>query len=234
MNLADGSKIAPPDVAKSEVQLLRAFVERAIPARSVVLVTSALGGDGKSLTAYSLADCLARSGRRTAIVDATTESQHYVRLPNTQRSEQDGELAVYVPAPKAKTPLYREAASRFVETLRSAHEFTIIDSAALLQSEMAMALAETVDGVLLSVRLGRAPAEDDEQTLRMLERSAGNVLGVVAASAEAIEEFEGRGAGAKSGSLNGISLSWMGAMREAFAGLFAHLRPAGSASLLRP
>jgi Mrp family chromosome partitioning ATPase len=219
MTFANAAQSAPGDRSNSEVQLLRAYVERALPARSVILVTSATGGDGKSLTAYALADCLARSGRRTALVDATSETSHFVRLANAERSESDGELALYVPLPKPKIPLFREATSRFIENMRSAHEFTIVDGATLLKSEMAMAFAEAVDGVLLSVRLGRPPSGDDELTLLMLERSAGRVLGIVAASTEAIEAYERRGApstpGAEpTGVKRGVSFSWSGLLRH--------------------
>jgi Mrp family chromosome partitioning ATPase len=216
----------PGDSAHSEVQLLRAFVEREIPGRSVILVTSARDGDGKSLTAYSLADCLARAGRRTALVDGTTESSSYVRIANTGRGEGDGDLALYVPAATTRTPLFRDATQRFVENMRALHEFTIIDGAALLTSEMAMALAESVDAVLLSVRLGRPPSIDDESTSLMLDRSASRVLGVVAASPEAIDEYERRGAPQNAGAdaQRSPSPSWIEQIRRAWD---------GGASLLR-
>jgi len=212
-------------VANAEFQLLRAYIEREIPERAVVLVTSAKAGDGKSLTAYSLADCLARSGRRTALVDATAKGS--LALPPAERGNPDLDLAVYVPMPKPQSPLSREATRQFVEEVRSSHEFTIIDSAALLSNEMAMALAQAVDGVLLAVRVGRAPSDIDELTVRMLDRTGARVLGVVAAAPQAIDRFDRRRtAGAQTGVLTGArpahsGMSWLKPVRRVLVGILA-------------
>jgi hypothetical protein len=174
------------DSAGAEVQLLRAHIEREFKGPAVILVTSAKSGDGKSLTAGALADCLARSGRRTALVDTTENAA----LPG--HGDGSGALAVYVPMPRPKTPLARQETAQFVADMRSSHEFTIIDSGALLSSEMTMAFAQSVDAVLLSVRLGRAPSDDDELTVRLLERLGARVLGIVASAPQAIALFRRR------------------------------------------
>jgi MinD-like ATPase involved in chromosome partitioning or flagellar assembly len=234
-------KSASGETASAEFQLLRAFVERAIPGRAVILVTSAKNGDGKSLTAYSLADCLARAGRRTVLVDATTETSRDIALPNPDRSRVICDLAVYVAMPKPQVPLSREAAAQFVENMRASHEFTIIDSAALLTSEMAMAFAEAVDGVLLSVRLGRAASGDDELTVQLLDRCGGRVLGVVAASPQAIGQFERRRAAKPAAELAATKkrISWARQIRRVVAGLAAAIvltlgAGAASSSALSP
>ena len=81
------------------------------------------------------------------------------------------------------------------------------------------ATADFWRSLLLSVRLGRAPSGDDESTLLMLERSAGRVLGIVAASSDAIEAYERRGApsthGAEpAGVKHGVSFSFSGPLRR--------------------
>ena len=173
-------------------QLLRAQVERTLAAPAVIMVTSALQRDGKSLTAHSLAVCLARSGHKTALVDLT----HAVGENVTQLTGGSEQATHHdVPAPVSLTPGLRSsrgAMKAFVDESRAAYDYTILDSAALLSDDIAMGLAGAVDGLLLTVRLGRAPSELDGLTMRLIERSEGRVIGVVATEPEAIEGFARR------------------------------------------
>lgn len=169
-------------------QLLRAHIERTVAAPAVIMVTSAQTGDGKSLTAHALALCLARSGRRTALVDLTHPVPSAVgRLPGPSGSIRPNFTAVDAAATGMRTS--REAMAAFVEETREAYEYTILDSPALLADDIAMGLATVVDGLLLTVRLGRAPSELDQLTMRLIERSEGRVIGVVATLPDAIAEF---------------------------------------------
>jgi hypothetical protein len=172
-------------------QLLRAHVERTVAAPAVIMVTSAETGDGKSLTAHSLALCLARSGRRTALVDLTQPVASAVpRLPGPPGSVRPDFTCVDAAAPGVRNS--REAMAAFVEETRAAYEYTILDSPALLSDDVAMGLATVVDGLLLTVRLGRAPSELDQLTMRLIERSNGRVIGLVATLPDAIADFGGR------------------------------------------
>jgi Mrp family chromosome partitioning ATPase len=173
----------------TQFQLLRAHVEREVPRSAVILVTSARAGDGTSLTARGLARCFADSGCRTALV--TTRDGH--ASPVSQAACDD--LLVTFRMPKAESARIREAAATFVESSRASFDYTIVDSPPLLFDAVALALAGIVDGVLVSVRVGRAPSDDDESMIRIIEHSNGRVLGVVAVLPEAIADFEARRAG---------------------------------------
>lgn len=174
-------------------QLLRAHVERTLAAPAVIMVTSAQSGDGKSLTAHALALCLARSGRRTALIDLTQPVPSAVgRLPGPPGPSGTNFTSVDAAATGMRTS--REAMAAFVEETREAYEYTILDSPALLCDDVAMGLATVVDGLLLTVRLGRAPSELDQLTMRLIERSAGRVIGVVATLPDAIADFGRRDA----------------------------------------
>ena len=55
------------EAMNAQVQLLRSRVEADLGKPAVVMVTSALPGDGKTLTAHSLAMSFGRSGHRVAL-----------------------------------------------------------------------------------------------------------------------------------------------------------------------
>jgi hypothetical protein len=59
-----------------------------------------------------------------------------------------------------------------------------------------MLLAGAVDAVLLAVRHGRAPSEEDELMVQTLRHLKAKVLGVIASSGESIADFQKQRAGA--------------------------------------
>ncbi|MBD5654025.1 MAG: hypothetical protein IAI50_02450 [Candidatus Eremiobacteraeota bacterium] len=150
----------------------------------MIMVTSAQAGDGKSVTAYSLARCLAEAGHRIALVGA----------PSGVRNAPEGGPTL-LPMPSPERGRFREATSEFLSSSRSTYDYTILDTAPLLEDTLALALSGVVDGVLVAVRMGRAPTEDDESMMRIIEQSNGRVLGIVAALPEAIDDFEQRRTG---------------------------------------
>ena len=161
-----------------QVQLLRSRVEAEFEAPAVVMVTSALEGDGKSLTAHSLASSLMKSGHRAALVSLTGRANEPGDGTPIELSHEDG------------TVIGRDRLSTFVGEMRAKYDFTIVDAGTFLSSNAAMALARSVDGILLTVRIGRAPSEEDELTVRTIEQSGGRVVGIVAADADTITRFE--------------------------------------------
>jgi Mrp family chromosome partitioning ATPase len=159
----------------AQAQLLRVRVEAALAKPAVVMVTSASEGDGKSLTAYSLAAALVQSGHRVALVSRS--SQQYRQLPVVEMPNDGGSSG--------------ERLTGFIDAMRSDYDFTVIDADTFVKSGTVMTLARLVDGILLSVRIGRAPTVDDESMVRILEQLGSHVVGVVATEGDAITEFEG-------------------------------------------
>jgi len=162
----------PADSAPNvQAQLLSVRVEGELSKPAVVMVTSARAGDGKSLTAYLLAASLEKSNHRVSLME----------VPNEKEAS-------------------HERLSAFVEEMRSNYDFTVIDAAAFPKSSTVLSLARLVDGILVAVRIGRAPTADDESMVGILEQFGGNVVGVVAAEAETIANFE-RARGEKAASM---------------------------------
>jgi Mrp family chromosome partitioning ATPase len=179
-------------VLNSQLQLLRSRVEAELGKPSVILVTSAADRDGTSLTAYSLASCFVKSGHRAALVALTPSGGERHDVTMIDFPHQDG------------SAIERERLAKFVEELRSSQDFTVVDAGTLLGSASAMALASMVDGILLAVRVGRAPTDEDELMMQTIAHSRGHVLGVVATSEEAVAEFERMQAGDKPAAYEGL------------------------------
>jgi Mrp family chromosome partitioning ATPase len=176
LNLPESA--APEAVPNSQLQVLRSRVESELGKPAVILVTSAAGGDGSNMTAHLLAGCFMESGHRTALVDLTVSGARRHDVTMVELPHADGKA------------IGRERLAAFVEEMRSSQDFTIVDAGTFLNSATAMALAWLVDGILLAVRVGRAPTDEDELMVQTIAHSRGRVIGVVATSQEAVATFE--------------------------------------------
>ena len=157
----------------------------------MVMVTSAEAGDGTTLTAASLAECLARAGRSTALL--TLDTNENEPEPESRASLMGGPLKhampKYLAIPDESAALSREELRSFVDSVRESYDFLIVDAPALLESHRAIALSEFADGILFSVRLGRTVTENDKIALEIIEQSQRKILGVVAVGSDAIAQF---------------------------------------------
>jgi Mrp family chromosome partitioning ATPase len=171
----------------AKFQILRARIESDLKPGSVILVTSALEGDGKSVTAYGLASCLAQVGRRVALVDGSATARSI--NPSPYPPEVANMPIVPLPFDELETRRLGASIGSFVAKMRGEYDFTLIDGAAFMRSSVPMLMSSDVDGVLLSVRLGRSQSEDDRLMCQMLASAKANLLGVVAVSAESLAAF---------------------------------------------
>jgi len=169
-------QLAQESAFEVQAKLLRARIEAELGAPAVVMVTSACVGDGKSLTAYSLAESLAACGHSVALVSRSCEELQQVAIVEMSLNGK------YAPS--------REPLKSFVEGLRREYDFTIIDAETFAASSAVVALANLADGILLAVRIGRAPTANDEVLVEMIERSGGRIVGVVATDSEDIAALE--------------------------------------------
>jgi Mrp family chromosome partitioning ATPase len=177
------------ETLNSEFESLRAKVESELRRHAVVLVTSAMYGDGKSLAAIGLVESLSRSGYRVALVDANPGA--VPRDAGASAAQPLRSFPVFtLSAGKDSSVASRDSLRRFLGQMRGDYDFTVIDGPPLLESSMAMLLAPLVDGVLLTVRLGRAPSEVDELMIRSLRNAKAHVVGVIGASSESIADIE--------------------------------------------
>lgn len=148
----------------------------------VIVVTSAVGGEGTSSIAVHLAASLARSGRRTLLLDAHLRRPAVhdpYGLPNTVGLSEvlRGEVLVTAavrPGPldrlwvlpagqvdaEAMQGLSRPGLFRLLEQFRRDYDHVVIDTAPVMPTADSLLLAQRADTVLLAVRAGtsRLPA----------------------------------------------------------------------------
>jgi capsular exopolysaccharide synthesis family protein len=168
----------------------------------VLVVTSALPGEGKSTVSCNLATALAQGGRRVLLVDAdlrcssidrhlgiskepglsnmfTTEltecphNQPFAKLPNLH----------VVPAgfrPAGPTEILASAKmQRLVAGWRKEYDHIIVDTPPMLPFADALVLSARADGVILVTRSGVSRRKALTRALDVLSRSGANVLGFV-------------------------------------------------------
>jgi capsular exopolysaccharide synthesis family protein len=158
---------------------------------NTVLVTSAMQGEGKTMTAVNLAIVLAASGLRVVLVDGDLRRPMVGRVFGVQ-SDADGfaellfgrvaprdvlvaapgygqTLRLLVPGPSRPLDLLEPRRIRsMLDNLRAECDVVVIDSPALLEFADAIALAKAVDTVLLAVRIGQSRRDKlDELTRRL-------------------------------------------------------------------
>ena len=143
-------------------------------ARRAIMVASATSGEGKTTFACQLAGSLARSGRRTILVDSDLRRPRAHQLlqtalePGLAEYLSDDLLLETVIQASAEPNLWAIAAGRMNETslqtlarhgakplfdaLRKDYEFIIVDSSPLLYVADSGAIGHNVDGVILTTR----------------------------------------------------------------------------------
>lgn len=183
-------------------RLLRAHVEQAVNGSGrghVILLTSTVPGEGKTLTSANLALSLARGGQRVLLVDADLRQAAASRLlgcaPGPGLAEVlaagSGALARVRPVaglgldvlPAGGPGFEDRCAARALEPLlaelRSAYDWVVVDAPPVGAVADALVLAPLADGTLLVVQAERVPRPAAQLTAERLARSGGRLLGVV-------------------------------------------------------
>lgn len=169
----------------------------------VIVVTSAVNGEGKSVTALNLALALARQEHlKVALVDADLRRSSIHRWLGLERrakglsialqdgGELDGllvslgapQLAVLLAGPAVEQPaelLESLNMKRVLAALRARFDFVIVDAPPVLPVADPGILAAQADGVLLVVRAGRTQRKAVLQAQETLKRVKANVVGCV-------------------------------------------------------
>jgi capsular exopolysaccharide synthesis family protein len=171
---------------------------------SVILVTSAVAGEGKTFIASGLAGMLAREGERVLLLDADLyqPSLHQAfdlnptpgllqlltdgpRVSVKDVAHESGDGADIITAGSASSlpsETYTHArVSQLFETLKKSHHYrwVVIDSPPLLVSAAASLLASSADKVLLTIRSGVSRHEHLRRARAVLERAGVSVWGMV-------------------------------------------------------
>lgn len=167
----------------------------------IVVVTSALGGEGKTTVAANLAGSFAESGRRTLLVDAdlrnpklcehfsVSNSEGLVDLLQDQEREPSdlwadiAENLWLLPAGVAlhggPGVLHEPLAYEFFIWLRRQFDVIVVDSPPTLTGSDARALAAIADGTVLVVRAGTTNPDAAIEAKSVLESDGVNLIGVV-------------------------------------------------------
>lgn len=167
----------------------------------VVVVTSAVGGEGKTTTALDLARSFVEAGERVLLVEADLRRPSLgaalrleaapglsevlagqVELVSALRpGGADGPdvLPAGTVPPNPAELLGSERMSDLVAALRAAYDKVLLDAPPVLPVTDAVVCAAVADGVLLVVRWGRTRRDEVSEAVGMLEQVHAAVLGGV-------------------------------------------------------
>ena len=173
------------------------------PGAKVIVVTSAVHGEGKSVTSINMALTLSRQENlRVVLVDADLRKGSIHKwLGLTDRSEglsgvlsrggelngelttlQDPNLTILPAGTYPEDPaelLESSAMKRVIATLKSQFDVVIIDAPPVLPVSDPAILAAQADGVLLVVRAGKTQRKTVTQAHALLDQVKANIVGCV-------------------------------------------------------
>lgn len=167
----------------------------------VVLVTSSVPNEGKSVTALNIASALAEAEHQVVLIDGdmrkpmldkllglvgtvglSTVLSGQISLTDALQKTSVPNLTVLASGaipPNPSELLGSHAARRVLEDLRKTFDYVIIDSSPLLAVTDAAILATSADGVLLIARYGKTKREQLASAVASLNGVGASVLGTV-------------------------------------------------------
>jgi receptor protein-tyrosine kinase len=168
--------------------------------QEIVVITGTLAGAGATTTAINYAAALARSGRRTLLIDANLRDPALDRafdrpaatgLSFALRDGALGDLATSTPIDNlsvahAGTPTYDAAElvesttfAGFVAGMRARFDAIVIDCPPALTATETLALATLADATVVVVRADRTARSETAAAVEMLRRAGANVAGII-------------------------------------------------------
>jgi receptor protein-tyrosine kinase len=167
----------------------------------VLVVTSAVPGEGKTMTGTNLAVALAQTGRSVLIIDADLRRPRVasglgldpaIGLTTALVGKTDISDAIQVHEPSglhvlasgAKPPnpteiLQARVTQDLIKRLRQSYDTVIIDAPPLLPVADASVLSTLADGVILVIRHGRTTRDQVNEAITRLGQVGGRLYGVV-------------------------------------------------------
>jgi polysaccharide biosynthesis transport protein len=191
----------PLSILSGAVNATRINLELSSANPQVILITSALPGDGKSTAAMLLAASAASSGKRTILLDCDLRmhsiSEALRRRDNLGLSEllrgraqlsdviiEDQVRKIHlIPAgsmaPNTADMMMSPVMRDLIAVLRRDFDYIVMDSPPLLAVVDALALATVADKILLIVEWGRTPRSSIHEAFRVLGPEAKRLAGIV-------------------------------------------------------
>jgi len=174
----------------------------------VVLVTSAVPGEGKTTVAVSLARLVAKTGKKVLIIDcdlrrpATSKALGIDKVgiglvevltgdkPFEECRTKDTRSSLHVLPVTLKTGnppdiLGSEAMEHMINRLRSEYDLIVLDSAPLLPVNDTRILARLIDAAVFVVRWEKTPRDAARSAVRVLAETHAPLTGVVMTRANA-------------------------------------------------
>ena len=175
-----------------------------------IVVTSALRGEGKTVTTLNLALAMIELARtHVLVVDADLHSpsvERYLNLPRRQglsellrgecsidraiRATSVQGLSVVGAGALPRNPselLGSERTKTLIAAFKQRFSYILFDSPEAMTISDASLLGASADGIVLVVRLGSTPRHYVEQTSNLLESMGGNVLGTCLTGANEVD-----------------------------------------------
>lgn len=165
----------------------------------IIMITSALGGEGKSTLSSHLAISFARAGKKTLLIDGDLRRPRvhdvfgvpdFPGFCEALRGETPVEKCIYdsgvagldvLPAGELDAYTLRllaeEQTSEVLSRLRCEYDLVIFDTAPLLPVADSLLLMQFVDGVLLSIRKDHSRMSKVAAALKKIELVGGRVIG---------------------------------------------------------
>jgi capsular exopolysaccharide synthesis family protein len=166
-----------------------------------LVISSAMPGEGKTMTSTNLALALAQTGRRTLLIDADLRRPRVAGLldldaavglttilvgkTKVQEAIQVHEASgLHFLASGAKPPnpteiLQSRVTRELIEQLRSEYEMVIIDAPPLLPVADATVLSTVADGTILVINHGKTTRDQLSEAIGRLNQVGARIFGVV-------------------------------------------------------
>lgn len=200
------SLLSPDSFEADQYRMLRYAVERALPSEQsrVIAITSAVPGDGKTLTAVNLAGAIAKAGQaRVLLIDADLRRPSIAQVLGRSGAHRawglvdailDRRLSLeqiswrlepfnlsVATSRRPQADTYELLASgRLGELIREArqrYDYVVLDTPPVLPAPDSRLLAEWIDGYLIVVAADKTPRKLLEETLALL--GPAKILGLV-------------------------------------------------------
>lgn len=166
-----------------------------------LVISSAVPGEGKTMTSTNLAVALAQTGRNTLIIDAdlrrprvagtlgldpaiglTTALVGKTEIHDAIQVHEPSGLHVLASGAKPPNPteiLQSKITQDLIRRLRSSYDMVIIDAPPLLPVADASVLATLADGVIIVVRHGKTTKDQVNEAINRLQHVGARLYGVV-------------------------------------------------------
>jgi len=196
---------APDSAVREEYQKLKSMLTKLTKTdefKNVIMVTSALSGEGKSVTALNLAVTIAQEYDHTVLlVDADLRRpciesylgikpgiglsdclEHDVEVSKALVKTGIGKLSILPAGAKVSNPVELLSSNKMCEflqelKLRYKDRYIIVDTPPVLLFAEAHVIGSMVDGVIFVVREGQVPLQQLKEALNLMKGA--NILGVV-------------------------------------------------------